>query len=679
MIDLNAEKQVNKRLVEYAAHAKGAIALAIVMLVLAVAAQLAGPFVAKAIINRHIMGIQQVWYEVTPRAAGAVEWEGKWYARADRMPAQSKRLNPHTLVAVGTRTYFLDGVVSHVVRGNEAGQIREQEGGRSLVITARPLTRQQLFSFYRPEIPGVIRLALIYFGLLAGAAIFLYGQQYLLQVSANRILQRMRKDVFHQIHRLPIRYFDNLPAGKVVSRITNDTEAIRDFYVNVLANVLSSIATMVGIYVALFILNVWLGLMASILIPILIVWIWLYRRATVSVNVRIRALLSEINAMLNETIQGIPIIRAFHREQRTQAEFDELNQAYYDGQTRLLRVNSATGFNLAGVFRNSFFIAIIAIFGWRSMHLESLVSFGVLYAFVDYLNRLFQPVTQVVNQLANLEQARASAVRVFELLDEPGVDPVFGSIPRFCGEVEFDHVTFSYDGEHNVLNDVSFRAQPGQTVALVGHTGSGKSSIINLLFRFYDPQGGQIRIDGVDIRTIAPQQLRQHLGIVLQDPYLFTGTVAWNVSLGDERVSRARVEQALRDVGADRLLAHLPNGWDEPVLEGGGTLSAGERQLISFARALAFDPAILVLDEATASIDSETERLIQDALSVLKRGRTTFIIAHRLSTIRDADLILVLDGGEIVERGAHDELMRLGGKYRQMYELQTNMAPASGA
>ncbi|GMA58334.1 hypothetical protein GCM10025858_28370 [Alicyclobacillus sacchari] len=273
---MNTERQVNKRLVEYAAHAKGAIALAIAMLVLAVSAQLAGPFVAKAIINRHIMGIQQVWYQVAPHASGAVEWEGKWYERADRLPPQSQRVNPHTLVALGTRAYFLDGVVSNVTPVNQGGQIRAHVGAATRTIAAKPLTRQQLFSFYRPEIPGVIRLALIYFGLLAGAAVFLYGQQYLLQVSANRILQRMRKDVFHQIHRLPIRYFDNLQAGKVVSRITNDTEAIRDFYVNVLANVLSSIVTMVGIYVALFILNVWLGLMASILIPILICWIWLY-------------------------------------------------------------------------------------------------------------------------------------------------------------------------------------------------------------------------------------------------------------------------------------------------------------------------------------------------------------------------------------------------------------------
>lgn len=656
---------------QYAAHARGAIVAALVLLVLSVAAQLAGPFVAKTIINRDIEGVQQVWYQAPTGAHGAVVVQGKPYVRADRLPEGARREDPHTLLTLGTKGYFLPGSVTAIAPGPRPGEIREEVGGTWRVVSAQPISRAQMFAFYRPEVPNVIRLALVYFALLAASAAFLYGEQYLLQVSANRILQRMRRDVFHKIHCLPISYFDNTPAGKIVSRITNDTESIRDFYVNVLANVLSSAVMMLGIYVALFILNVDLALLACALLPILFAWIWLYRRYTVQVNLRVRALISEINAMLNETIQGMTIIRAFNREAKTAEEFNQMNQAYYDGQTRLLRVNSATGYNLAGVFRNLFFACIIAWFGWRALHLEPIVSLGVLYAFVDYLNRLFQPLTQVVNQLATLEQARASAARVFELLDQPGVEREHGSIPRFRGEVEFENVWFSYDGAHPVLRDISFKAKPGQTVALVGHTGSGKSSIMNLLFRFYDPDRGVIRIDGRDIREIPPQQLRQHMAIVLQDPYLFTGTIAWNVGLGDPRVSRDRIEQALRDVGADRLLRNLPGGVDEPVLEGGSTFSAGERQLISFARALAFDPAILVLDEATANVDSETERMIQQALQVLKRGRTTFVIAHRLSTIRDADLILVLDKGEIVERGTHDELMARGGRYRQMYELQT--------
>jgi ATP-binding cassette subfamily B protein len=286
------------------------------------------------------------------------------------------------------------------------------------------------------------------------------------------------------------------------------------------------------------------------------------------------------------------------------------------------------------------------------------------------MNRMFQPIVGIVNQLANLETARVSAERVFRLLDEPGVDVATGEMERYKGEVRFENVTFAYKNDDYVLKNISFEAKQGETVALVGHTGSGKSSILNLLFRFYDIEHGSIKVDGVDVRDIPKQLLRQHMGIVLQDPYLFTGTIASNVSLNNPKISREKVVQALKDVGAYDMFMSLPGGIDEPVLEKGSTLSAGQRQLISFARALAYDPAILILDEATASIDTETEAIIQQALDVVKKGRTTFVIAHRLSTIRQADQILVLDHGEIVERGNHESLMELGGKYYAMYQLQ---------
>ncbi|MNN01019.1 putative multidrug resistance ABC transporter ATP-binding/permease protein YheH [compost metagenome] len=342
----------------------------------------------------------------------------------------------------------------------------------------------------------------------------------------------------------------------------------------------------------------------------------------------------------------------------------------------MLNLNAFTSHNLVNVLRSLSFAVVLWYFGSAQLSGVGIISLGVLYAFVDVLGRLFQPITGMVNQLAALDSSMVSAGRVFSLMDEPGEEVTDGSMPRYKGNVEFKDVSFAYKRDY-VLKNISFEAKQGQTVALVGHTGSGKSSIINLLFRFYDPQKGCITIDGQPVQDLPKQWIRQHMGIVLQDPYLFTGTIASNVSLGDKRISREMIEKSLKDVGAMKILSHLPKGLDEPVVEKGSTLSAGERQLISFARALAFDPAILILDEATANIDTETEALIQSALEVLKKGRTTFIIAHRLSTIRSADQILVLHRGEIVERGTHDELLALGGRYYQMYRLQVGTAEPS--
>ena len=305
------------------------------------------------------------------------------------------------------------------------------------------------------------------------------------------------------------------------------------------------------------------------------------------------------------------------------------------------------------------------------MTLSEAVSAGTLYAFVDYIIRLFNPITNLVNQFSQLERSLVAGTRVFELLDQPGEEVSKERVQRYKGNVVFDHVSFAYKNDDYVLKNIHFEAKEGETIALVGHTGSGKSSIMNLLFRFYDPQKGRIIIDGQDITKLPRQAIREHMGIVLQDPYLFTGTIASNVSLNDARISREMVENALEAVGGDRVLSKFEKGIDEPVIEKGSTLSSGQRQLISFARALAFDPAILILDEATSNIDSETEEIIQHAMDVLKKGRTTFIIAHRLSTIKNADKILVLDRGEIVEQGNHDELVALGGKYELMYRLQS--------
>ncbi|GEK31565.1 multidrug ABC transporter permease [Kurthia zopfii] len=504
-------------------------------------------------------------------------------------------------------------------------------------------------------------------------AIFRYYQYYMLQLGSNRIVQKMRKDVYGHLQKLSINYFDRLPAGKVVSRITNDTEAIRELFVTVVANFASSFMTLVGIFIIMFALDWRMGAFALIIIPILIVWSIVYRKYASKYNHVIRSKLSDLNGMLNESINGMTIIQAYGQEKHMNKEFQDINNEHFKYNNKLLFLDSATSHNLVGVVRMLIFIVFIWYFGSQEISGELAVSVGVLYAFVEYITRTMNPIMQIVDQFSRLERANVAAERVFELMEVEGEDVVKEEIPRYEGHVQFEDVWFAYNEDEYVLKNINIEAKPGETVALVGHTGSGKSSIMNLLFRYYDVSKGEIKIDGMNIQSESRQTIRQHMGIVLQDPYLFTGTIESNVSLNHPDISRKDVENALAAVGGERVLKNLAKGLDEPVLERGSTLSAGQRQLISFARALAFDPAILILDEATSNIDSETEEIIQHAMDVLKQGRTTFIIAHRLSTIKNADKILVLDAGEIVEQGSHDELLALGGRYNQMYKLQSGI------
>ncbi|MGD7045183.1 ABC transporter ATP-binding protein [Jeotgalibacillus proteolyticus] len=661
---------VGKRLYKYALLLKKTIIIALLMLTVSVSAELVGPFIAKKMIDDHILGIEQPWYE-SGDTKDAVAYNNTFYKRGDYFTESETKGEEAHIYQIGLRFFFVDEpVTAEGERSFEDGNLIFMNEETQFSYPAEELSRSQIMAFYQPEIPRIIQLVLLYFALTVVAALFHFGQDYQLQRSANRIIQKMRTDIFGHIQRLPIQYFDNLPAGKVVARITNDTEAIRELYVQVLSQFFYSGIYIAGIFVALFILDPQLAAICLILLPILWIWMSVYRKYASTYNHVVRSKVSEINASINESIQGMTIIQAFRREKRTKEEFEEMNQTHFNYQNKLLSLNSLMSHNLVTILRNLTFVAFIWYFGSDAIGAESVVSVGVLYAFVDYITRLFQPVTGIVNQLANLEIALVAGERVFELLDENGEEVKDSRIKRYKGHVEFKNVSFAYKEEDYVLKNLSFEAKPGETIGLVGHTGSGKSSIMNLLFRFYDCQKGEIRIDGKNIKELPRQTIRDHMGIVLQDPYLFTGTIASNVSLNDPRISRERIEQALKAVGADRVLKHLEQGIDEPVIEKGSTLSSGQRQLISFARALAYDPSILILDEATSSVDTETESIIQEAMETLKSGRTTFIIAHRLSTIKNADQILVLDKGEIAEKGSHDELMALRGKYYQMYKLQ---------
>jgi ATP-binding cassette subfamily B protein len=670
--------QTGRKLFQYATYFKKTILIALLLLALGVSAELAGPFIAKKMIDRHILGIESAWYEVSTKDAMTVSYHDTLFKRGDHFTAKESLGREVRILQVGIHMVFINQALTFEGKPKLAGNLLTITNGTDAVsYPAQTLNVKELYQFYKPEFNSLLRLALLYFALIVVASFLTYGQRYMLQSTANRIIQKMRVDVFAQIQRLPIQFFDHQPAGKIVSRITNDTEAVRDLYVQVLANFFTGVIYIVGIIIALFLLDYRLALFTIPIVPLLFFWIQIYRKFASKYNHEIRERLSLINGTINETIQGMSIIRVFRKQKATIEEFEAVNEGHLHFTQKLIHLNSISTHNLVNVIRGVAFLLLILMFSKGSFGVSTALSIGVIYAYIDYMNRMFQPIVGMLNQLANLEKALVSASRVFELLDEKGTDVVSETSKRYLGNIKFEGVSFAYIEDEDVLQDISLEARQGQTVALVGHTGSGKSSILNLLFRFYDTERGQITIDGHDIRDIPKQVLRQQMGIVLQDPFLFVGTIASNVSMEDPAITREMVEKAIRDVGAEEMFSNLPHGIDEPVIEKGATLSAGQRQLVSFARALAFNPAILILDEATASIDSETEAIIQSGLDVLKKGRTTFIIAHRLSTIKNADQILVLERGKIIERGSHDQLMQQSGKYFQMYQLQQGRPVAS--
>lgn len=671
-------KKVGKRLFGYALLFKRTILLALLFLTIAAAAELTGPFIAKSMIDNHILGIERPWVEV--ESGGEVTYDGREYIRSDRFDDSLEDKKQIQIFQVGLNYYFIDSLIEvdgeRQVADDTLTILRD---GTETVYPVVPLSRAEVFQFFQPEVRYLALLMAGYMCLVLLAAVLHYYQRFLLQTSANRIIKKMREDVFAKVNQLPIQYFDHLPAGKIVSRITNDTEAIRELYVRVLATFFTSIIYMAGIFTALFLLDSRLAMMTLLIIPIIVLWMIVYRKFAGKFNRIIRERLSDINGKINENIQGMSVIQAFGREKENTDSFEKLNEEHFRYNRKLLTLNAAMSFNLVGFLRNLTFVALIWYFGGGALGVGTIFTLGVLYAFVDYINRLFEPVQGIVNQMAQLEEARIAGERVFTLMDEPGTFLSEDKVERFKGNVTFDHVFFAYENDDYVLKDISFSAKQGETLAFVGHTGSGKSSIMNILFRFYDHQKGKITIDGTDIHTLSKQALREHMAIVLQDPFLFTGTIASNVSMNDPSITREQIIDALEKVGAGDMIRALPGGIDEEVKEKGSTLSAGQRQLISFARALVFNPPILILDEATANIDTETEEIIQRALEVVKAGRTTFVIAHRLSTIRQADQIIVLDHGQIVEQGNHASLMEEKGRYYHMYQLQSGASRQSAS
>lgn len=516
----------------------------------------------------------------------------------------------------------------------------------------------------------IILLASYFLINLFGSA-FRYIALLNLRKMSNSIVKNLRDELFVHMHKLPVSYFDSIPAGKVVSRITNDTEVLRsNFYVSVISNLLSNFIQMIGAFIALVLLNHVLGLSMLVLVPILFIWQKFYTKYATKYNLAMREYISQISGQLNEFVSGMPVIQAFQQEGKLLKEFKSTVKKWADNGRKYLLLDSAVSWGFGTLLRNTTILIVITTLSSLFLGGQLAISAGLLYAFIDYVNRLFNPIDGLIQTIAGIQRSLAAGKRIFEFKDEPVEKQQDTPINVSAGDVSFNHVSFGYDADQEILHDIDFQVAAGTSVALVGHTGSGKSSILNLLFRFYDPQVGNITIDGQKIEDYDRRQMRESMAIVMQDPYLFTGTIASNIGMNDETITDAMIVDALKQVGADYLLERYPDGIKHAVVEKGNEFSSGERQLISFARALVFNPKILILDEATSHVDTETETIIQNAMKVLQKGRTTFMIAHRLSTIKDASQIFVLDQGRIIERGTHDSLLERQGNYFEMYQMQ---------
>ena len=662
-------------------YAKPYVHLIIVVFVLVLAItgfELLRPVLVGDAIDTYIDGYDIPYVQVEEGSKGAVSYHGIYLSKEG-----GDSDSYYQLFLYKDNYYMFEDVDQRVQKALKDSSeelvksVQVMQGEQSIGVTIEGneytgtlMNRDELKLVRKGDLAGIQRIAIVYLIVLLASFVCNCLQTWLLQLTGQNIIYNIRQEVFEHIHNLSLRFFDITPVGRIVTRVTNDVEALNEMYTNILVKLFKNIVKIIGLAVVMLSINVRMSMYAFILLPFIIFLTFLFKKISRATYRIARTKLTAINTYLSEHISGMKLIQIFAREQEKLKEFEGKSKELYRANYREMMVFA--------IFRPSIYMLsvialVIIIWVGGNSYLSGMISMGTLYIFIQYIGSFFEPIQEIAEQFSTLQSAMASAEKIFTILDEEIIVknpelPV--ELPEVKGRIEFKNVWFAYIGEEWILKDVSFVIEPGQKVAFVGATGAGKSSILNLIGRYYDIQKGEILIDGVNIKELNTDQLRAAIGQVQQDVFVFTGDIKSNIRLKSEEISDETVMEAARYVNADAFIQKLNHGYEEAVTERGATLSAGQRQLLSFARTLAFNPRILVMDEATANIDTETEQLIQEALEKLMTNRTTIMVAHRLSTIQHADQIMVMHKGRIRESGTHQELLQENGIYKKLYELQ---------
>ena len=640
--------------------------LATVLVLFIIAVELYRPIIVGNAIDQYINGYYHPYVEADVSASDAVNWNGLVLSR-DQAVSKADSASFYQIFLWKDHYYMAENLTHSectALQNADTSVLKSyvREGAQKLTSNDLKVLRQNDFK-------GILKAAILFLLLLFSGFFLNLADTWLLQKMGQQIVYKLREETFTHIHSLSLSFFNTTPVGKLVTRVSNDTEAVNELFSTILVKLFKNVVKIIGYAVVMLSINVKMAGISFLLLPLVAILTFVFRHLSRKAYQITRNKITELNTFLSEHISGMKLIQIFAREKEKYSEFEGKSLELYRANFREIMTFA--------IFRPSIYlvsvIAMILVIRTGSLSvLNGSLSLGTLFVFITYISSFFEPIQELSEQLGTLQSSIASAEKIFSVLDvKPEiVSPADPAPVNILGEIEFRHVWFAYEEENYILKDVSFVIHPGEKAAFVGATGAGKSTILNLIGRYFDIQKGQILIDGIDIHEIDLDVLRGAIGQVQQDVFIFTGDIKSNISLNNEAISPDDVRRAAEIVNADPFIQKLPHGYDEPVTERGSTLSAGQRQLLSFARTLAYDPKILVLDEATANIDTETETLITQALARLMDGRTTIMVAHRLSTIQHADKIIVMHHGEIKESGTHQELLAKDGLYKKLYELQ---------